>query len=64
VTIHVVLPPRRVPQSGCWYTECICGETAVGGTEQEARDGIAVCRTAADAAAPPPRRTVRTGRRR
>lgn len=43
---HVVLPPRRVPGSGCFFVECTCGMTAIGETRQQARDGMAGCRDA------------------
>lgn len=44
MTSHIVLPPRPVPGSGCFYAECTCGHSAIGETADEARAGMDGCR--------------------
>ena len=46
MTAHIVLPPRPVPFSACWLTECTCGHTAITETAEQARDGMTGCRQA------------------
>lgn len=38
MTVHVVLPPRPVLQSVCWWTECTCGDRIIADTADEVRE--------------------------